>query len=53
MSALSKIEAAGFTIKISKGGNVVNVGNIVSDFLAQGEFLETEKGGFSDDSELF
>ena len=43
----------GFTIKISKGGNVVNVGNIVSDFLAQGELLETEISSFSDDSELF
>jgi len=43
----------GFTIKISKGGNVVNVGNIVSDFLAQGELLKTEISSFSDDSELF
>jgi hypothetical protein len=49
MSALSKIEAA----KISKGGNVVNVGNIVSDFLVQGELLKTEISGFSGDSELF
>ena len=43
----------GFTIKISKGGNVVNVGNIVLKKTAGERYLEPKVSGFLGDTERF